>query len=101
MLTRGVLIRHLVLPGHIDNSKGVIRWINESFHGGSIMLSLMSQYTPNGKADMFGELGRSLTKKEYEEIEEFLLDTGIEDGYIQDMDSSGEEYIPDFDITPV
>lgn len=101
IMQSGVLIRHLILPGNPENSKGVIRWVDENFSPGTVMFSLMSQYTPHVNVERFVELSRRLTRQEYEEIESFLLDTGIEDGYLQDLDSACEDYIPDFDLTPL
>lgn len=101
IMKKGVLIRHLVLPGALANSKGVIKWVNEAFGGGRILFSLMSQYTPHGTAYKYPELKRRLSREEYDEIEQYLFTTQLEDGYLQDPDSAGEEYIPDFDLTDI
>ncbi len=101
MLLSGVVIRHLVLPGLMENSKGVIDWVDDSFLPGSVLFSLMSQYTPCGRAAEFPEINRRLSIEEYEEIRGYMDNSGIMDGFFQDMDSAGEEFIPDFDFTGV
>lgn len=99
MLQSGVLIRHLVLPGYSDNSKGVIDWISSRFKPGQVLFSLMSQYTPCGRAADYPEINRRLTSEEYERIKDYTLLCGIEDGFFQDTDSADENFIPDFDFT--
>jgi putative pyruvate formate lyase activating enzyme len=101
LLIKGVLIRHLVLPGCIDNTKGVIRWLGETFKKGNVLISLMSQYTPNGYTEHIPGLNRRLTEREYELAEEYLFSTQLEDGYLQEPDSSGTEYVPRFDLTEI
>ena len=101
VLTRGVLIRHLVLPGNIQNSRNVIKWIDDHFENGNVLFSLMSQYTPHGRAVDYGALGRRLTRNEYDEVEAYLLSLDFDDGYLQDLGSAGNEYIPPFDLTPI
>lgn len=99
MLQSGMVIRHLILPGLLDNSKGVIDWVSSRFEPGQVLFSLMSQYTPCGRAAEYPEINRRITSEEYERIKDYMLLCGIEDGFFQDMDSAGEEFIPDFDFT--
>lgn len=97
IMKSGVLIRHLVLPGHLRNTEGVIDWIRETFPRGSVLFSLMGQYTPiDGIADRAPELNRRVTAQEYAEAAGYLRSAGIEDGYLQEPDAAGEEYIPEF-----
>ncbi len=102
MLTRGVLIRHLVLPGNLDNTFGVIDRVRRMFpQDGRVLFSLMSQYTPVVNVPQFPELCRRLTEDEYAAAEQYLFDSGIEDGFVQDTASAETEYIPAFDGTGV
>lgn len=102
MLMRGVLIRHLVLPGHLENTFGVIDRVRELFpRNGQVLFSLMSQYTPVADVPQFPELCRRLTEEEYTAAEQYLFDSGIEDGFVQDRESAETEYIPAFDGTGV
>ena len=95
IIKKGVIIRHLVLPGHILNSKHILKWLKENVEG-KAMVSIMAQYFPTYKAKEDKYLNRKLTKKEYEEIEEYLYLLNIENGYMQDLGKHEEEYVPDF-----
>lgn len=101
LLRKGVLIRHLILPGQIENTKGVLRYIAETFAPGDVLFSLMRQYIPCGRAAEFPEINRRLTDEEYEEAESYMEALGIEDGYVQQKDSSDPAFIPAFDGTGV
>lgn len=99
MLKSGVLIRHLILPGWIDNSIGCIDFAANSFPRGSILFSLMSQYTPMpGVGERFPELARAVEPEVAQMLYEYLLERGIEDGYYQEPDASGDEMIPDWNF---
>ncbi len=100
IMTKGVIIRHLILPNHLENTKKVIDWVKENFNNGEVLFSLMSQFTPN-KTCKFPELTRRLTQEEYDEIEEYLFNSGIEDGFMQELSSAKEEYIPPFNLEGV
>lgn len=100
MLQSGVVIRHLVLPGNLENTRRVIDWVARQFAPGEILFSLMSQYTPCAQTP-FVELQRTLTAKEYEQVSQYLFDSGIEDGFMQELDSATPEFIPAFDLTGV
>lgn len=93
MMTKGVIVRHLVLPGHTDDSMRVLEYLHSEY-GDSIMISIMSQYTP--MAGMTGELSRALTDKEYGEVVAFAQKIGISNAYIQDGESAKESFIPEF-----
>ena len=100
IMTKGVIIRHLILPNHLENTKKVIDWVKENFNDGEVLFSLMSQFTPN-KTCKFPELTRRLTQEEYDQIEEYLFNSGIEDGFMQELSSAKEEYIPPFNLEGV
>lgn len=100
MLVRGVMIRHLILPNAVDNTKRVIDWVASAFAPHTVLFSLMRQYTPrNGMP--YEELNRRVTDEEYREIEAYLFDSGIEDGFVQEKESADECYIPKFDLRGV
>lgn len=96
MLRRGVLVRHLCLPTHTDDSKRVIKYVFETY-GKKVLLSIMSQYTPKGSCSRFPELSRKLSEDEYDGIIDFCLDIGIEEAYIQDGEAASESFVPKFD----
>ena len=95
-LKSGVLIRHLVLPGELENTKAVIDWVAAAFRPGEVLFSLMSQYTPQPGAA--GKLARKVTKAEYRAAEGYMADCGIADGFTQERTSAKEEYTPDFHL---
>ncbi|MBQ9501336.1 MAG: 4Fe-4S cluster-binding domain-containing protein [Lentisphaeria bacterium] len=99
LLRSGVVIRHLILPGCIENSKRVIDFVAETFKPGTVLFSLMRQYLPCGKVspEAFPELDRRITEEEYHEVEQYLFDSPVEDGFVQEADSAAEEFIPVFD----
>lgn len=101
LMQSGVLIRHLVLPGNLPNTFGVIDWLTQNFQSGRVLFSLMGQYTPCGDLLAFPELQQPLTAVEYAQAEEYLLATGWEDGYLQEPEAAGREAIPAFDLTGV
>ena len=100
MIRRGVIVRHLVMPGMVEDSKRVLRWIKNKLPEG-VLLSLMSQYTPLHRASRYPEIDRRLTLAEYGEVLDFCVDIGLTDGFAQDLSSAGEAAIPPFDLTGV
>ena len=100
IMKSGVLI-HLVLPGNLENTFGVIDWVSETFSEGEVLFSLMSQYTPFGRASDFPELSRRLTEAEYDAAVRYMEERGITDGFYQELSSAKEEYTPDFDLTGI
>ena len=96
ILRRGVMIRHLVLPGYSADSLAVLRWCRDNLPSGAVLYSVMSQYTPCAKAKTLPPLDRRLTRREYGRVTAFLTDNDMVDGYIQALDSAGTEAIPDF-----
>ena len=95
ILKRGMIIRHLVLPNNIENSKNVLKWIKDNMPQ-SITVSLMAQYFPTYKADQDIEVNRKLTEEEYNSIENYLYELNIENGYIQELGEDEEVYVPEF-----
>ena len=93
LLKKGVIIRHLVLPNYIDNSKKVLKWIKENVDKKAIV-SIMAQYFPTYKAKEDVKLNRKLTKEEYQEISNYIYDIDLENGYIQELGEDEEEYVP-------
>ena len=98
-MKRGVLVRHLVLPGCVDNSLGVLDWVAEHFRSGDILFSLMSQYVPMGRAAEMPPFDRRITELEYDSVLSYMMLLGIEDGCTQDFSSAERGYTPSFDLT--
>ena len=98
-MKRGVLVRHLVLPGCVDNSLGVLDWVADHFRSGDILFSLMSQYIPMGRAAEMPPFDRRITELEYDSVLSYMMLLGIEDGYTQDFSSAERGYTPSFDLT--
>lgn len=95
IIQKGLIIRHLVLPNHLQNSKHVLKWIKENMPEDTYV-SVMAQYFPTYKAKEDDLINRKLTKKEYKEIEEFLYTLDLRNGYMQELGEHEEEYVPDF-----
>lgn len=94
-IEKGLIIRHLVLPGCVSDSRKVLKWIGGEF-GPNAFVSLMAQYYPTHKACEFPEINRRLNEDEYSEIVDYFIDLGFEDGLIQELESAEEKYTPDF-----
>ncbi|MBO7329298.1 MAG: radical SAM protein [Lentisphaeria bacterium] len=99
MLKKGVIIRHLILPGQLENSLKIIEYVARKFRPGQVLFSLMRQYLPCGKVsdENYPELNRRISDFEYEVAESALFNSGIEDGFVQDAESAVKDFIPDFD----
>lgn len=95
-MRRGLLIRHLVLPGAVDNSLRVIEWVAEHFPKKDVLFSLMSQYVPS--PELPAPLNRRLTPEEYEGAVSWLELCGIENGYTQDLSAATDELLPEFNF---
>lgn len=98
LLKSGVLIRHLLLPGGLAEAKRVMDWVAEAFPPGAVLFSLMAQYTPMGDLSACPELDRSLRASEVRAARQYMADLGLS-GYVQDLESSGDGFIPAFDLT--
>ena len=97
MMQKGIIIRHLVLPGYLDNTYDIIDAFADGFNGRA-MFSLMSQYTPPKKTLAVERLNRRLTEEEYEKAVDYMYLSGIEDGFLQELSSAKEEYTPEFNL---
>ncbi len=100
LLTRGVIIRHLILPGKLPAARAVMDWVAETFPPGTVLFSLMSQYLPCGRAAEFPELNRCLRTGERRSAQAYMENLGLE-GFTQEPESARNEYIPPFDLTGV
>lgn len=96
IIKRGIIIRHLVLPNHIENSKRILKWIKTNL-GNKVYVSVMAQYFPTYNA-MQSDLNRKLTKEEYKKIENYLYKLDLENGYIQELGEHEEEYVPNWEF---
>ena len=101
MLQKGVLIRHLILPEQGENSMRVIDWVSRTFQPDEVLFSLMSQYTPMGNLERFPELRRPVSPALDAEIYDYLMQSRIENGFYQDLESATGDMIPKFDQTGV
>lgn len=97
VMQKGLMIRHLILPNNIENSKRVLKWIKENLDI-NVYVSIMAQYFPTYNAKENVQLNRKLTKEEYEKIENYLYELELENGYIQELGEHEEEYVPDWEF---
>lgn len=93
VMQKGLMIRHLILPNQTENSKKVLNWIKENIDN-DVYVSVMAQYFPTYKAQELDELNRKLTREEYDEVENYLYELDLENGYIQELGEHEEEYVP-------
>ena len=99
IMVSGTIVRHLILPGHVEESKQVLSWIAQKLPGAWV--SLMAQYMPMGAVEGLDEMNRRVMRDEYDEICEHMFDLGLEDGYVQELEASDAKYIPPFDLTGI
>ena len=99
LLKKGVLIRHLMLPGELDNTRCVIDWVAQNFREGEVLFSLMNQYTPQKNAE--GLLARRVTGAEYKAAKRYMMNCGVTDGFWQDGSSAESHYTPEFSLQGV
>ena len=97
IIEKGVIVRHLVLPNGLENSKKVLKWIKENLPE-EIYVSIMAQYFPTYKAYENNKINRKLTKEEWKEIENYIEVLNIQNGFIQELGDHEEEYVPKWDI---
>ncbi len=97
-IIKGLMIRHLVLPNQIENSKHILKWIKENIDE-NVYINIMAQYFPSYKAKKIEGLNRKLTQEEYQKIENFVYELDIKNGYMQELGEHEEEYVPNFDLT--
>lgn len=96
LMKKGVIVRHLLLPGQSRDSRGIIRYLYETW-GNRIYISIMNQYTPRNYLPEYPELDRKVTPEEYDELVDYAIELGVEQGFIQEGDTAEESFIPAFD----
>lgn len=100
IIQKGVIIRHLVLPGQLAAAKEVMDWVSETFQPGDVLFSLMSQYVPLGRAAEYREINRPLRKAEARSAGEYMSNLGLA-GFTQELTAANAQYVPSFDLTGV
>lgn len=95
IMTKGVIVRHLTLPGYLEDSKNIIEYLYQT-HRDSIYISIMNQYTPLPNVEKYPELNRKIAENEYNELVDFAVELGVENGFIQEGDTASESFIPEF-----
>ena len=98
IIKKGVVVRHLLLPGHVEESMKVLDYLHSEY-GDGIYISIMSQFTPNGNLDKYPEINSKVTKYEYDKLVEYADKIGIVNAYVQEGSAAKESFIPDFDYT--
>ncbi|MCR5456786.1 MAG: radical SAM protein [Clostridiales bacterium] len=98
IIKKGVVVRHLLLPGHVEESMRVLEYLHSEY-GDDVYISIMSQFTPNGHLEKYPEIDRKVTKYEYDKLVNYADDIGIVNAYVQDGSAAKESFIPDFDYT--
>ena len=99
IMQKGVIVRHLLLPLGTREAIAVFDWVRENTP--NAYLSIMSQYTPCGRAEQYPEINRRVTKREYEKVLSYICNTDFENVYIQEKTSSDKKFIPPFDLAGV
>ena len=100
LLKSGVVVRHLLMPGMLIQAKLIVKYLYDRYKD-DIFISLMNQYTPNGKLQNYPEIDRKVTKREYDSLIDYAAGLGVVNGYMQVGETASESFIPDFDITGV
>lgn len=96
LMKKGVIVRHLVLPGYVEESKKIIKYLFDTYEN-QIYISIMNQFTPFARVEEFPELNRKITEDEYDEVVDYAIDLGVEQGFIQEGETADESFIPSFD----
>lgn len=97
LIKSGVMVRHLVLPNHMQNTKNILKWVKENLPE-DIYINVMAQYFPTYKAKEDALINRKLTKKEYKQVEEYFYLLGFNNGYMQELGEHEEEYVPKWEM---
>ncbi len=100
LMLSGTIVRHLMLPGCMEDSKAVLKYLHETY-GDTVYISIMNQFTPLSNVSGYPELNRKITEEEYEELVDYAIGIGIENGFIQEGDTAEESFIPAFDCEGV
>jgi putative pyruvate formate lyase activating enzyme len=95
IIIKGVIVRHLTLPGYLQDSKDIIKYLYETY-GDRIYISIMNQYTPLKGVEQYTEINRKITAEEYEELVDYAIDLGVENGFIQEGETASDSFIPEF-----
>ncbi len=96
LMSRGMIVRHMILPGCVEDSKAVLRYLYSTF-GDNIYISIMSQYTPLENVEGYPEINRRVTEAEYDSVVDYAVDLGITNAFVQDGEAATESFIPDFE----
>ncbi len=94
-MKKGVIVRHLTLPGYLEDSKNIIKYLYDTF-GDKIYISIMNQYTPLSGVEHYPEINRKINDSEYEELVDYAIELGVENGFIQEGETASESFIPEF-----
>lgn len=100
LILRGTIVRHLTLPGCMEDSMQILKYLHETY-GDTIYISIMNQFTPLSNLEKYQELNRRITDEEYETLVDYAIEIGIENGFIQEGDTAEESFIPAFDCEGV
>ena len=100
IMTKGVIVRHMILPGHTKDSMKIIEYLYKTY-ANTISLSLMNQYTPLEHVKNYPELNRKITKREYDKVIDYALSIGVENAYIQEGNTANDSFIPEFDFSGI
>lgn len=100
LIRRGLIVRHLILPGKVEESRTILKWIKDELPKW-VMVSLMGQYLPVGNAINHPTLGQKVNIAEYDAVVDYLFQLGLENGYVQEISAASDEFIPEFDLTGV
>ena len=92
----GVIVRHMVLPGHVNDAKAVLKYLDDTYKE-DVYISIMNQYTPPKDIEDYPEISRRVTRREYERVVDYAIELGIQNAFIQEGDTAKESFIPDFD----
>ncbi len=95
IMTNGVIVRHLTLPGYLEDSKEIIKYLYETY-GDQLYISIMNQYTPLPHVKDYPEINRRITEEEYEELVDYAIELGVENGFIQEGETASDSFIPEF-----
>jgi len=95
IMKKGVIVRHLTLPGYLEDSKQIINYLYKTY-GDHIYISIMNQYTPLQYVEKYPEINRKVTEKEYNELVDYAIELGVENGFIQEGETASESFIPEF-----
>ena len=100
IMKKGIIVRHLLLPGHIEDSKKILEYLH-LIYGDNIFISIMNQYTPLEQVKNIEELNRTVTEDEYNELIDYAVELGINNAFVQDGETQKESFIPEFDLTGI